>query len=298
MISNEPKDCEDMASYDEASDGMSETVVDKNCQIDPSQSGHDHNRIVIKIGGSTLGNHDTTLDDIVELQKSGEQLCVIHGGGKIISEWMERQGVRPKFLDGLRVTDAKSLEIVVAVLTGVINKNIVAAINAKGGSAVGLSGVDGEMVQGFVSNPKLGYVGDVGNINTTIIDSAMEAGFVPVISPVGYNKAPDTDDIFLLNINADTVAGHIAHALKAARIVFMTDVSGVLDSSNRLISRITKRQADSLLRSNAIFGGMLPKIQACLLASESGSITQIIDGREPGALKDALADNLNGTRIG
>jgi len=298
MISNEPNDSEELTSYKESGSCTPQFDSMGDCLKD-NYSGSDYQKsIVIKIGGSTLGSNDTTFDDVVELQKLGEKVCVIHGGGKIISEWMQKQGVMPKFEDGLRVTDAASLEIVVAVLTGVINKNIVASINAKGGRAVGLSGVDGAMVQAHVSNPKLGYVGDVDNIDVSIINSAMDSGFIPVISPVGYNSRSTDNDNFLLNINADTVAGHIAHALGATRMIFMTDVSGVMDSSSRVIARITKRQADSLVRSNIISGGMLPKIQACLLASESGSVTQIIDGREPGALKKALANQTNGTRIG
>lgn len=298
MISNDPDDSQRLTSHEETGPLSSSLNALRNCLNEDSPSIRYQNGIVVKIGGSTLGSSDTTLDDIVELQNLGEKVCVVHGGGKTISEWMQKQGVMPKFEDGLRVTDAASLEIVVAVLTGVINKNIVASINAKGGRAVGLSGVDGEMVQGHVSDPKLGYVGDVDTIDASIINSAIDSGFIPVISPVGYNSAPTDNDNFLLNINADTVAGHIAHALKATRMVFMTDVPGVMDTSSRVISRITKRQADSLVRSNIISGGMLPKIQACLLASESGSVTQIIDGREPGALKRSLTDKANGTRIG
>mgnify|MGYP001253116005 FL=1 len=298
MISSDPDDSQRLTSNEEIGARPSSLNALGNCLNEDAPSMRDQNSIVVKIGGSTLGSSDTTLDDIVELQNLGEKVCVVHGGGKIISEWMQKQGVMPKFEDGLRVTDAASLEIVVAVLTGVINKNIVASINAKGGRAVGLSGVDGEMVQGHVSDPKLGYVGDVDTIDSSIINSAIDSGFIPVISPVGYNSAPTDNDNFLLNINADTVAGHIAYAMKAARMVFMTDVPGVMDSSSRLISRITKRQADSLVRSNIISGGMLPKIQACLLASESGAVTQIIDGREPGALKRSLTDKANGTRIG
>ena len=298
MISNDPDDSQRLTSHEETGARYSSLNALGNCLNEDAPSMKDQNSIVVKIGGSTLGSSDTTLDDIVELQNLGEKVCVVHGGGKTISEWMQKQGVMPKFEDGLRVTDSASLEIVVAVLTGVINKNIVASINAKGGRAVGLSGVDGEMVQGHVSDPKLGYVGAVDTIDSSIINSAIDSGFIPVISPVGYNSAPTDNDNFLLNINADTVAGHIAYAMKAARMVFMTDVPGVMDSSSRLISRITKRQADSLVRSNIISGGMLPKIQACLLASESGSVTQIIDGREPGALKRSLTDKANGTIIG
>ena len=298
MISNDPDDSQRLTSHEETSARPTSLNAPGNRLNEDASSIRYQNGIVVKIGGSTLGSSDTTLDDIVELQNLGEKVCVVHGGGKTISEWMQKQGVMPKFEDGLRVTDSASLEIVVAVLTGVINKNIVASINAKGGRAVGLSGVDGEMVQGHVSDPKLGYVGDVDTIDSSIINSTIDSGFIPVISPVGYNSAPTDNENFLLNINADTVAGHIAYAMKAARMVFMTDVPGVMDSSSRVISRITKRQADSLVRSNIISGGMLPKIQACLLATESGAITQIIDGREPGALKRSLTDKANGTRIG
>ncbi len=265
----------------------------------PSSEGQPDNTTVVKIGGSTLGSHDTTLEDLITLQSEDHRLVVVHGGGKTISDWMERQGVRPRFVNGLRVTDLASLDIVVAVLTGLINKSLVASINSRGGKAIGLSGADGSMVQASIANPELGYVGKIEKINPDPIYAALSAGYIPVIAPVGYDpsRKPDEEGS-LLNINADTVAGYISSALKAKRMVFLTDVEGVLDSSRRLISRITQRQAHSLVRSNVIGGGMLPKIEACLEAIEGGAISQIIDGRELRALKNLLSGENLGTRIG
>ena len=185
---------------------------------------------VIKIGGSTLGSHDTTLMDLVELQKEGENFVVIHGGGKTISEWMEKQGVRPKFVNGLRVTDSQSLDIVVAVLTGVINKSLVASINALGGRAIGISGADGNMVSAEIADPELGYVGKIRSVDTAPIEAILEGGYIPVIAPVGIHSDSD-DHSKLLNINADTVAGYVSSSINANRMVFLTDVEGVLDSS-------------------------------------------------------------------
>ena len=252
---------------------------------------------VIKIGGSTLGNHDTTLLDLVELQKKGEKFVVIHGGGKTISEWMEKQGIRPKFVNGLRVTDSQSLDIVVAVLTGVINKSIVASINSLGGRAIGISGADGNMVSAEIADPELGYVGKIKSVDTAPIEAILEAGYIPVIAPVGIHSDSD-DHSKLLNINADTVAGYVSSSINADRMVFLTDVEGVLDSSKRLISRMTKRQADSLVASHVIDGGMIPKMEACIEALLGGAISQIVDGRAPGALKDVVSGHKLGTRIG
>ena len=252
---------------------------------------------VIKIGGSTLGSHDTTLMDLVELQKEGENFVVIHGGGKTISEWMEKQGVRPKFVNGLRVTDSQSLDIVVAVLTGVINKSLVASINALGGRAIGISGADGNMVSAEIADPELGYVGKIRSVDTAPIEAILEGGYIPVIAPVGIHSGSGHQGK-LLNINADTVAGYVSSSINANRMVFLTDVEGVLDSSKRLISRMTKRQADSLVASHVIDGGMIPKMEACIEALLGGAISQIIDGRTPGALKDVISGHNLGTRIG
>ena len=252
---------------------------------------------VVKIGGSTLGNHDTTLTDLVELQAKGDRFIVVHGGGKTISEWMEKQGVRPKFVNGLRVTDSQSLDIVVAVLTGLINKSLVASINNIGGKAIGISGADGKIVNAEIADPELGYVGKIKSVNTEPIEAILAAGYMPVIAPVGVYSSL-TDENMLLNINADTVAGYISSSIHSDRMVFLTDVEGVLDSSKRLISRMTKKQADSLVASHVIDGGMIPKMEACIEALSGGAISQIIDGRVPGALREVVSGHNLGTRIG
>ena len=258
-----------------------------------------HGTTVIKIGGSTLGEHDTTLQDLVALHKEGANPVVVHGGGKIISDWMKQQGIRPTFKDGLRVTDEASLKIVVAVLSGLINKELVGALNRLGARAMGFSGADAGMFQAKVKNPDLGYVGSITHVDPSIIETVVSAGCIPVISPVAI--ANDDDPQYagsLLNINADTAAGEIAAALRAKRLIFLTDVEGVLDSSRRLIPRLTERQAKELIRSQVIAGGMIPKIEACLLALRDGGKSQIIDGRLPGALRASLNGKRMGTQIG
>ena len=251
--------------------------------------------IVVKIGGSTLGAHDTTLEDLVALQRQGASPVVVHGGGQLISQWMETRGVRPRFVRGLRVTDAPSLEIVIAILAGLVNKELVARIVALGGKAIGISGADGGMLEATVSDPELGLVGTVTRVNTEPVEALLGAGYIPVVAPLGF-RTGQTES--LLNVNGDTAAGAIAAALGSERLVFLTDVEGVLDSSRRLIPRITERQARGLVRSAVVVGGMRPKIEACLAAVKEGSVTQIVDGRRPGALSRALSGEPMGTRVG
>ncbi len=262
-----------------------------------SQESDASGTIVVKIGGSTLGSHDTTLHDIAALQRQGVNLVVVHGGGKIISDWMAKQGVKPNFVRGLRVTDEPSLDIVVAVLAGLINKNLVASMLALGASAVGISGADGGMLQADIQDPRLGLVGSVTHVNTVPLDAVLRAGSIPIVAPVAFKKTDDTAST-LLNINADTAAGEIASALGADRLIFLTDVEGVLDTSHRLISRLTARQARGLINSNVAAGGMIPKLEACLMAIESGGTSHIIDGRKPSALMDVVCGGALGTRIG
>jgi acetylglutamate kinase len=257
-----------------------------------------HGTIVVKIGGSTLGDHDTTLEDLVALQKQGTNPIVVHGGGKVITQWMEMRGVRPRFVRGLRVTDAASMEIVVAVLSGVVNKSLVAGIQALGGRAMGISGADGGMVQATVADEELGLVGAVSGVDTGPIRAVLDAGYMPVIAPLAVDCSESPTKDSLLNVNADTVAGKIAAAFGAERLVFLTDVEGVLDSSRRLIPRLTERQARGLMHSNVVAGGMMPKIEACLAAVSEGSLTQIVDGRKPRVLSEVLSGVLLGTRVG
>ena len=254
--------------------------------------------VVVKIGGSTLGSHDTTLEDLVALQRDGVKLIVVHGGGSIISQWMERQGTIPRFVRGLRVTDTQSLEIVTAVLSGLVNKQLVASVMALGGKAMGMSGVDGGLLEAEVADEELGYVGHITQVNLEPLMQAIDGGYIPLVAPLGLHKVDGTPySGSLLNINGDTVAGEIAHAVAADRLVFLTDVKGIMDGSGRVIQRLTSRSARPLLSSGVVKGGMIPKLEACLRALEQIPLTDVIDGRQPGALTGCLQGLGRGTRI-
>lgn len=254
--------------------------------------------IVVKIGGSTLGSHDTSLDDLTELCRRGMRPVVVHGGGVVISKWLERQGVLPRFVRGLRVTDAQSLEVVTAVLTGLVNKSLVASLVKRGARAVGISGVDDSLFQAEISNPELGLVGRIVHVNPEPVRTLLDTGYLPVVAPVSLHcsQVPDSP-LPLLNVNADTAAGDLAAAMEAERLVFLTDVEGVLDSSRRRIPRLTVRQVSHLIGSGIAGGGMIPKLEASLRAVEAGAIAQITDGRQPRALLNAAEDQPVGTWI-
>ncbi len=254
--------------------------------------------IVVKIGGSTLGSHDTTLDDVVELQKQGRPVIIVHGGGKLITDWLKKQGVASRFVQGERVTDGPTLEVVTSVLAGLVNTDIVSSLNSRGGRAAGISGADGALIEGRIDQPEKGYVGAVTRVNKAIVDSLLAAGFVPVIAPIGLNangRAPDAPST--LNFNADTIAGEIAAAVGAERLVFLTDVAGILDASGTLLSKLTPVEARELIASGVASGGMIPKVKACLRAIDACGTTCIVDGREPHALVRSLAAPVAGTTI-
>ncbi len=252
----------------------------------------------MKIGGSTLGSHDTSLLDLVRLQQDGEEVVVVHGGGNVISRWMQRQGIPPQFVGGLRVTDADSLDIVVAVLGGLINKELVSLMEQLGGRCVGLSGIDNRMLTCGIANPELGYVGEVQEVNADPIRAALDSGYIPMIAPLGVHRFDGSENAGKpLNINGDTVAGELARELQADRLVFLTDVAGVMDGGGRVIPRLDQRRANLLLNSGVAGGGMIPKLQACLRGLEGGGVANIIDGRQPGALMDCLQGRATGTTI-
>ena len=254
--------------------------------------------IVVKIGGSTLNHQDTSLKDLVALQKTGLPIVVVHGGGSVISQWTQKQGIPPQFVEGLRVTDAASLEIVVAVLSGLINKELVAQIHSLGGKAIGFSGIDGGSIEAFISKPELGYVGEISHVNTEPIKVILKSGYIPMMAPVGFHRDDGSDHAGNpLNINGDTVAGEVARALSAERLVFLTDVPGIMDANGRVMSRLDPRRAQNLIRSGIIRGGMIPKLDACLRALETSSSADIIDGREPEALLNCIQGRSIGTRI-
>ena len=253
------------------------------------------NNLVVKIGGSTLGSGDTTFDDLVALQKQGVNPVVVHGGGKLIDKWLGQLGVMPKFVDGLRVTDSDTLQVVIAVLSGVINTSIVSSINQLGGKALGISGVDSNIIVGEINRPQLGLVAGRVIIDAGMLEILIHSGIIPVIAPIVANLNPQ--DQPCLNANADTVAGAVAIAMESQKLIFMTDVEGVYDSSRKLIKKITHRQLNKLIASNVIHGGMIPKLNACLEAVKNLCTAHIIDGRKSNALKDCLTKTDIGTNI-
>jgi len=254
--------------------------------------------IVVKIGGATLGSHDTTIEDLVGLQKQGRPVVVVHGGGKLITEWLKKHGISSRFVRGERVTDEAALEVVVSVLAGLVNKEIVAAINSQGGRSVGLSGVDGALVQSSIKNAELGCVGLVTKVDLTPVEILLQSGYIPVVAPVALHVSDKSDEkVRILNVNADIVAGEIAAALGAESLIFLTDVAGVCDQSGRLLSQLSPGEAEGLVASGVASGGMMPKIKACLIALSNTSTTHIIDGRKPHALLGEIEGGGSGTTI-
>ena len=256
-------------------------------------------RIVIKIGGSTRGSDGTIIEDIVALQQSGTLSVVVHGGARIVTDWLDRLGISTRFVNGLRVTDIESLEVVVAVLAGLVNKEIVAAIESAGGRAIGFSGVDGGFIEAEIKDPELGYAGRVVGINLEPLEAILGAGYIPVIAPVSLQQSGKSSKPGkLINVNGDAAAGEIAAAIVAHKIIFLTDVVGICDSSGKLIPYLSPDEAKMLSSSGVITGGMTPKIEACLKAVSNVTVARIVDGRVPHALLRESENIGGGTTIG
>jgi acetylglutamate kinase len=256
------------------------------------------NIIVVKIGGSTLSSQDTTLHDLAILREEGYTPVVVHGGGKIISDWLERQGSTAQFIRGLRVTDDNSLEVVVAVLAGLINKTLVSSLINLGVKATGISGIDGSLMEAKIENPELGFVGRITQVNPALLQSLIGTGFTPVVAPVSIRTVNEmTTENKILNINADAAAGEIAVALNAKRLIFLTDVEGVLDSSQNLIKTMNAEDAQHLIASGTAGGGMIPKLEACIRALNTVSEAYIVDGRQKRALINTVEGNTTGTEL-
>lgn len=256
---------------------------------------YDQKTIVVKYGGNAMsgtGNGDFARD-IVLMKQTGIDPVVVHGGGPQIGAMLKKLGLQSSFIDGLRVTDAATVDVVEMVLTGSINKQLVSGINAAGGRAVGISGKDGNLVVARklaltrtdpVSGEKqavdLGFVGEPDKINPEVVHTIMKSELIPVIAPIGVGRNGET-----YNINADTVAGAVAGAVAAERLVLLTDVEGVLGKDKKLISRLTVDEARALIADGTISGGMIPKVQTAISAVESGvKATVILDGRIPHVL--------------
>ncbi|MDG2285729.1 MAG: acetylglutamate kinase [Alphaproteobacteria bacterium] len=252
--------------------------------------------VVIKFGGHAMGDpalFKTFASDMVLLKQVGSNPLVVHGGGPQIGDMLKRMAIKSEFIDGLRVTDKATVEIVEMVLAGSINKLIAAAINEAGGRAVGISGKDANLIRvtkltrtkidpdsNIEKVVDLGFVGDPSEVDVSLLDTLTNGGFIPVIAPVGLGEDGET-----YNINADTAAGAIAGAADAKRMLMLTDVEGVLDSSGTLIPELTVTEARELMSGGTITGGMIPKVEVCIEAVEAGAgAAVILDGRVPHAV--------------
>jgi acetylglutamate kinase len=236
--------------------------------------------VVIKVGGNAIDQRkQETLLDLVLLRYVGMQPVLVHGGGPEITAMSERLGLEARFRDGLRVTDAATMDVVKMVLTGKVNPELVAGINRLGGQAVGLSGEDGPSIIAEELDPNLGLVGRVVQINPEPIVAMLERSYIPVIASVGLGY-----DGNAYNINADTAAAEVAVALGAAKLILMTDVPGVLDGDKRVLSELSRSAAERLIANGQVTGGMIPKLRACLRSLERVPSAHIIDGRTPHSL--------------
>jgi len=257
--------------------------------------------IVVKYGGAAMVEPERArqfAEDVVLMQYVGMLPVIVHGGGPQISAMMKRLGKEPRFIDGVRVTDAATMEIVEMVLAGRINKEIVTGIQQCGGRAVGLTGKDGallqaEKIKGF-DKDNVGHVGAVATVDPAVLNALEAGGFIPVISPIGADRKGVT-----YNINADQAAGAIAAAIRAEKFIILTDVPGILDREKTLISTLSRKEAGRLIKSGVIAGGMLPKVEAALTAVEAGvRKAHIVDGRVPHALLlEILTNEGVGTEI-
>ena len=254
--------------------------------------------IVVKYGGNAMINDelkDAVMGDIVLLSLIGIKVVLVHGGGPEITEMLSKVGKKTKFVGGLRVTDKETVDIAQMVLAGKINKNLVNLLQNKGGKAIGLCGIDGHMIKAEQLDERLGYVGEITDVDVTPIVDVLEKGYIPVISTIGYDNDGNT-----YNINADTAAARIAGSLGAESLISMTDIAGILsdkDDPSTLISKIYVSEAPQLMREGIISGGMIPKVNCCIEAIRRGvGKVFIIDGRIPHSiLIETLTDEGIGT---
>jgi len=238
--------------------------------------------VVIKLGGHAMGSDqamESFANDVVLMRQVGVNPVVVHGGGPMINEMLDRLAIKSEFVNGKRVTDAATMDVVEMVLSGVVNKRIVQAINRAGGRAVGLSGKDANLMTCDQTDPQLGLVGTPSQMDTSILKTLFEKSMIPVIAPLGAGRDGET-----FNINGDTAAGAIAGALKADRLLLLTDVSGVKNTAGEVITDLTADQIRALTKDGVIAGGMIPKTETALEAIASGvRAVVILDGRAPNA---------------
>ncbi|TCM79661.1 acetylglutamate kinase [Rhodovulum steppense] len=253
--------------------------------------------VVIKFGGHAMGDDaemESFARDVVLMRQVGVNPVVVHGGGPMINEMLAKLGVQSEFVRGKRVTDAATVEVVEMVLSGRVNKRIVQAINDQGGRAVGLSGKDGGLMLCDQTDAALGFVGTPSEVNPRVLHSLFEAGMIPVVAPIGAGHAGET-----FNVNGDTAAGAIAAALKADRLLLLTDVAGVKDAGGEVVTELSPDHIRALTEEGVIAGGMIPKTETALAAIEGGvRAVVILDGRAPNAcLLELFTDHGAGSLI-
>lgn len=256
--------------------------------------------VVVKYGGNAMVNEQLkqqVMEDIALLWLIGVKVVLVHGGGPEINELMNKLGKKAEFVDGLRVTDKETVDIVQMVLAGKVNKTLVNLIEMKGGKAMGISGMDGRLIESKIKDERLGYVGEITKIHINPVLDLLEKGYIPVISTVGCDSEGNA-----YNINGDTAAAHIAGALGAERLIMMTDIAGILldkDDPDTLIAQLSVSEAKKLYSNGVISGGMIPKVDCCIEALEHGVKNVIImDGRVPHSiLMEILTDEGAGTMV-
>lgn len=256
-----------------------------------AEDGDTRDVVVLKIGGSVVGAADPALHSIVALHDDGRPLVVVHGGGPLVGEWSARFGLETRFVRGLRVTDEATRDIALAVLAGLVNARLVADLIARGVPAVGLSGVDGGMLRAEREDEELGLVGRVTLVDSGLLEDLLERGHVPVVAPAAISR----DDGAILNVNGDSAAGAIAAALGARLLAFLTDVPGVRTRDGTIIPSLDRERAQALVADGTIEGGMLPKVEACLLAAAAGCHAAIASARDADAVERVLAGERAGT---
>lgn len=239
--------------------------------------------VVIKLGGHAMGSDEGMeifARDVVLMRQVGVNPVIVHGGGPMINEMLAKLDIRSEFVNGRRVTDAATMDVVEMVLSGTVNKRIVQAINRQGGRAVGLSGKDANLILCDPADPALGLVGAPTEVDTRLLRTLFDAGMIPVIAPLGAGRDGET-----FNINGDTVAGAVAAALRADRLLLLTDVAGVKDAAGNVLTEITPDQVREMTEAGVIAGGMIPKTETALAAIEGGvRAVVILDGRAPNAV--------------
>ncbi len=256
--------------------------------------------VVVKYGGNAMINQtlkEQVMEDIVLLHLIGVKVVLVHGGGPEISELMAKLGKKAEFVDGLRVTDKETIDIVQMVLSGKVNKSLVNYLEMNGGKAMGISGMDGRLIEAKMKDPRLGYVGEITNVNIDCVNDLLHKGYIPVISTIGCDNEGNA-----YNINGDTAAARIAGALEAERLIMMTDIAGLLkdkDDPSTLIPEITVSEAKKLFEDGVIQGGMIPKVKCCMDAIKHGVKNVVImDGRIPHSiLMEILTDEGAGTMV-